>query len=576
MRTTYPEAYFNFIDVTAEADSKVASASANDFSDVELFHEDVRQAAYSTLELNQFILDGSLEIFQTEQPLDVPFWSEQMSGEDCLFEENPVLEISFTQTHSSVGLTLYFAEDIPAEVLVTWYTLYGTKLISQTYNPDSKEYFCQCHVQNYGKITIEFVRSRLPYRYAKMNHVEYGQMWRLGRNNIKTANVYEEMDTTSATLSINTAEVAIVDDVGNFDLGNQNGLWKSLQKEQEIALTEYVNGKAVDCGTFFINSWSSQQSIVKFSLIDVIGVMDNTMFYSGRVYVDEYAGEIISDIMASAGVKKYSVSEEVYYTKLNGWLGIQTHRAALQQVVFACGAVADCSRSAWVNIYKPDRYVSRTIGLNRKFQGTKISLDEYVSAVTVSYSSYVLADESNQISKSTLAEGITCIEFTGPYLAESIAVSAGSIVEASTNYVVVSMEQSGECIISGRKYEANKNAYTASVDTVEAGENPNTKTYKGCTMLDATKVQEIAEYLLNSHQLRHRVEMRYINAGEAVGNWCDVALMGGGHSATCILSQTLNLTGGNIATASCRGYNRTVTEYSFAGNEIYAGERGLI
>lgn len=576
MRTTYPEAYFNFIDVTAEADSQVASASANVFSNMELFHEDIRQASYATLELNQFVLDGSLEIFQTEQPLDVPFWSNGMSDENCMCDVNPTLEIKFAQTHSSIGLTLYFAEDIPAEILVTWYTLYGTKLISQTYYPNSKEYFCNCHVQNYGKISIEFVRSRLPYRYAKMNHVEYGQMWRLGRENIKTANVYEEMDTTSATLSINTAEVAIVDTVGDFDLSNQKGLWKSLQKEQEIALTEYVNGKAVNCGTFYIDSWSSQQNIVKFSLIDIIGVMNKTMFYAGRIYENEYAGVIISEIMDSAGVKKYSISEEVYYTKLSGWLSIQTHRAALQQVVFACGAVADCSRSDWVKIYKPDRYVSHTIGLNRKFQGTKISLDEYVSSVTVSYSSYILADESKQISKSTLAIGNTCIEFTGPYLADSITVSAGSIVEVATNYVIVNMTEAGECIIAGRKYEASKNAYTATVEEIEAGENPNTKTYKGCTLLDAAKVQEIAEYLLEYHQLRHKADIRYINNEEAVGNWCDVAAAGGGHSATCILSQTLNLTGGNIATASCRGYSRTVTEYSFAGNEIYTGERGLI
>lgn len=576
MRKTYPEAYFNFIDVTALTDSSVVSTTVKEFSNTALYLDNIRQASYGTMELNQFILDGSREIFPYEQPEDVPYWSDEKSDEYGLYAKNPMLEVAFTQAHTSIGLTLYFEEDIPAEIVITWYTLYGTKLIDKTFYPDNKEYFCKCNVQNYGKVTIEFVRSSLPYRYVKMNYVEYGQMWLLGRNLIKSASVYEELDPTSATLSINTAQIEIMDAAGEFELSNHGGLWISLQKEQEIAVTEYVDDNPVNCGTFYLDDWSSQKNRVKFSLIDILGVMDKTKFYGGRIYENEYAGVIISEIMESAGVKKYSVEEEVYYTKLSGWLSIQSHRAALQQVVFACGAVADCSRSDWIKIYKPDRYVSRTIGLNKKFQGTKISLDEYVSAVTVSYSSYVLMEESKQISKSRLLPGITKVEFKKPYLAESITASAGNIVEAATNYVVVSMDTEGECILAGRQYEVVENACTVAVDVIEAGENPKTKPFKGCTLLDAEKARDIAEYLLDYYQLRHEADIRCINAGEAVGNWCNVALMGGAHATTCILSQTLDLSGGNIATMKCRGYSRMVTDYYFAGAEIYIGEDGII
>ena len=574
MRRTYPEAYFNFIDVTALPDGTVSSESATDFSDTELFHGDVKQEPYATLELNQFVLDGSMEILP-DSPTDIPFWSSDMSGDDCLYENNPVLQVAFTKTHSSIGLYLYFVGDIPAEILVAWYTLYGTKLIEKTFYPDSAEYFCQCQVENYGKITIEFVKSALPYRYAKMNHVEYGKMLLLGRDKIKSASVYEEMDPTSATLSINTADVEIIDTEGEFDLSNQSGLWKSLQREQQIDITEYVNGNPVDCGTFYLDTWDSQKNLIKFSLTDILGVMDKTLFYGGKIYVEEYAGDIIASLMASAGVQKYSVAEEVYYTKLSGWLAIQSHRAALQQVVFACGAVADCSRSDWVKIYRPDRYVSRTIGTNRKFQ-TKVSLDEYVSSVTVSYNSYVLSAESEEITKGILPAGKSRVEFGAPYQPESITVSSGSIVEAATNYVVVQMDAEGECIITGKKYEAFENACTASAEVIESGETPKTKAYHGCTMLDAGKAREVAEYLLDFHQLRQTAEIRYINDGEAVGNWCDLAMKGGASVATCILNQTLDLTGGNIATMKSRGYSRSVTDYLFAGSELYAGEEGVI
>lgn len=574
-RKTYCEAYFNFIDVTALADSSAASTVAKDFSITELFHKDIRQPPYGTMELNQFVLDGSREIFPSEPPEDVPLWSEEKSDASCIYVKNPTLEVSFSESHSSIGLNLYFAEDIPAEILITWYTLFGTKLISETFYPDKKAFFCKKHVQNYGKIVIEFVKSSYPFRYAKMDHMEFGQMWQLGRDNIKTASVLEELDCTSATLSINTATMEIVDAANEFDVSNENGLWKSLQKEQAVTLVEYVNGISVDCGTFYLDKWSSQKNIAKFSMIDAIGLMDKTMFYEGQIYTRVKAGIIIDAIMASCGIKKYQVEDTVAETLLNGWLAIQSHRAALQQVVFACGAVADCSRSDMIKIYRLDRYSSHTIGLDRKFTGTKVTMDEYVSGVTVSFNQYRQTGESKQISKSILTAGETMIEFKDPFLPSSVTVSAGTIRKVRTNYVVVFMENEGECIISGNKYEAVENACTANVPIIAAGENENVKTFKGCTLMDAVQAKKSAEYILSYYQLRQIVEMRYINDGEAVGNWCELQMKDGGTTMTGIGSQTLDLTGGNLAAAKCRGYNSTSTSYYFCG-ELYAGEEGLI
>lgn len=571
---TYPEAQFNFIDVSALTDSTAVSTGAKDFSIPALFRDDIRQALYGTMELNQFVLDGSREIFPVT-PDDIPFWGDELSNVDCEYVKNPVLEVHFSEAHSSIGLNLYFAEDVPEEILITWYTLYGTRLISATYLPDNKEFFCWQNVQNYGKITIEVVRSSWPYRYAKMDYIEYGQMWTLSRDKLKTASVYEEIDLTSATLSINTAQIEIVDSANEFALSNETGLWKSLQKEQEIRIVEYINGSEVDCGTFFLDTWDSSESLIKFSLIDLIGVMDKTKFYGGTIYSNVKAGTIIDAVMASCGVKKYTVDKDVYDTKLSGWVGIQSHRAALQQVVFACGAVADCSRSDKIKIYRPDRHVSHTIGLDRKFMGAKITIDDYISSVSVAYKQYSLSSEVKEISKSVLPVGNIRIEFSEPYFAGSITVSSGTIKEVSTNYVIISMTVEAECVISGKKYEAVENSYTATVPLLEAGETAKDKSYSGCTLMDAGRAKKVADYILDYYQLRQIVDLRYINDGEGVGNWCDIASRDG-HSMTGISSQTLDLSGGNLATAKCRGYSRTVTGFYFAGGELYAGEEGVI
>lgn len=573
MRTTYPEAKFDFSDVTALKDSSLSSSAIQDFVDLGLFQDNIEQSLYGTMELNQFVLDGSREIMP-EIP-EIPYWSSAKSEENCSFLVHPTLTIRFTKPHSSIGLTLHFAGDIPAEVKIIWYSVSGILLAEKTFYPDSQEYFCECNIQNYGRLAISFPKSTWPHRYVKLDYIEYGGKWLLGRDNIKNASVYEEMDITSATLSINTASIEFVDTAGDFELSNQKGLWKSLQEEQDIAIAEYVDGEMVDCGTFYLDTWDSQKNIVKFSLIDRIGVMDKTMYYGGTIFENVYAGEIIADIMASCGVKKYSVEEEVYYIPLSGWLAIQSHRAALQQVVFACGAVADCSRSDWIRIYKPDQYVSRTIGLDRKFMGTKITLDKYVSGVSVAYVNYALADAASEISRGTLPAGITRVEFSEPYQASSISVSSGAITAVSTNYVEVSMTEPGECIISGRKYEKTENTYTVR-NAVIAGEAESIQSYSGCTLMSVERAMEVAGRILSYTKMRQIVDMRFINAGEAVGNWCHVALAGGGTAMTSLTSQTLDLTGGNIATAKFRGYELVTIDYHFAGAELYAGEDGII
>lgn len=575
MRTTYPEAEFDLTDVTAQEDSTLESGTVAGFTDLSLLKEEGRMSRYGTMERNQFLLDGSMDIFPTGGPADVAFWSAAMSDMDGGFQEFPGLQASFTEPHSSIGLTLYFSGDIPSKVKVEWYALEGKKLAEEIFSPDNDTFFCGREVEGYGKLVFSFMGTVKPFRYVKMDYMEYGRRWKLGRDTIKTAGIYEEIDPTSATLSINTADIQFVDEKDDFSLARQEGLWRFLQKDQEVRLVEYVNEKAVECGTFYLDGWSVQKNLVCFSFVDLIGILDKTSFYNGSVYENVEAGLIIDSLMASCGVTEYTIEPEVYAVRLSGWLGIQSHRAALQQIVFACGAVADCSRSSGIRIYRPDKYVSHTVGLDRRFMGTKITLDEYISDVSVDYTQYVPESSEAQVYKGLLSPGMNRIEFSQPYLASSLSADKGTLVEASVNYVVVSVEEESECIITGRKYAAVKNSCTAGIPVVTTGKSRKMKKYSGCTVMDAVLAKEAAERILDYYQMQQLVEMRYIVDGEGAGNWCNITMQNAKYAITGITGQSIDLTGGFIASAKCRGYSKVVTEMYYTG-EIYAGGRGII
>ena len=560
-----------FADVTALADAAETN-NGSVLSTNSLFKAQTAQSDYGTMELNQFILDGTNEILPVS-PSDIAFWSSVQSGADCTFSTNPLFTSTFTTTHTSSGITLTFTGDYPVEIKVTWYSIAGSKLAQKTFYPDSLEYYCQNQVQYYGKIKIEFIKTRNPYCYIKLQYILYGVNLQWSKDLVQNGSVVEEIDTTGATISINTASVSIVDAYNNFDIGNEDGEWKSIEKKQKITFSEDKDGVKIPCGVFFMDSWSFSSNIAKFSLKDSVGLMDSFTFYGGAVYSDVKAGVILDQIFAAAGITDYSITSEIYNTTLSGWLAVQTCRSAMQKVLFAVGAVCDDSRSSTVKIYKADRYVKYTVPTSRKFAGkTTVSMDTYVSGVSLTYSQYVLQADSSQIFSGAMLKGDTKITFTAPYLASSITVSAGTIKEVSTNYVIVTMTADGTCVISGRTYQANTFTYLKNVPYIESGEIENVKKFSGETLCNTSILPDIAQSLLSYYLLRKKVSMQYLIDLEQAGNWVNIVDVSNNYATSLIEKQTLDLTGGFIATATCRGYSAKVTEDYFTGLELYTGQ----
>lgn len=565
------KAEMKFIDVTALQDAKITTSANQSYGNTSLFLENTVQRDYGTFEKNQFVLDGSKDILP-DAPTDVAFWSKKKSGTDCTFENTPGIDIIFTTIHSSSGITLYFANEHPTAVKLTWYSMGGTKIEDKTFYPDSLIYVCENQVTNYGKLRIEILSTQFPDRYARLQYILYGVYIRWDEDVMQTASVTEEIDVTSATLSMNTAEVSIVDVANDFDIGNEDGAWKSVQKNQEIVLTETVGDEEIPCGTFFMDDFSFEGNVASFKLVDLVGLTDKYTYELGGIYSGVKAGVILDSIFATCGITKYTIDKEVYNTLLSGYLGIQKCRAAIQMVVFACGAVADDSRSDTIRIYKPDRYVSHTIGTDRKFNGeTKVSQEEYVSGVNITCNKYLLSSDVSEIYNGTLPKGISKITFTEPYLASSFTVSSGSIVEAKTNYIKVKMNTAGSCVISGKKYESSEFSYQKNVDFIASGEVENVKSFGTCTLYNTNGMADLADYLLKYYELRKTVEMHYILEDEQVGNWCNIKDINQRVSTTLIESQTIDLTGGFLANAKCRGYSIVVSENYYTGTELYTG-----
>lgn len=569
MRKTGFYATYGLFDTTAREDSSLTTPSNQDFGDIRKAKEDISSQDYGTLEEDYFLLDGTMPEMP-DTPEDVVYFSAVLSDADGNFAEAPEFTISFTENHTSYGLTFYFIGDYPIEMEIVWYDLYGIQIAKKSYEVTDNKFFAQNQVENYGKLIVRFTKA-LPYRYVKFRYIEYGTMLYMGAGGfpVKEASLIEETDPISDKIAINTLSYKLIDEEDTFNIGNISGLHKVLQNGQECVAYEKVNNIPALLGRFFLSGNSTDENVTSMSCVDFKGLLDNSNFRAGRVYDGEPAGTVIDEIMLAAGITDYTVSDEVRNTPLYGWLKIQTCRKALREVLFACGAVAHSSRSMTFDIYIPERNVVSLVKRNRKFS-TAPSNEDYISDVSVKYPVYTLQDKTSQIVKGSYDAGTYTVDLSAP--AAAMTINTGRILEQANNYVTFQVESPSDVVITGTKYDKEDLTVTASVKDVAAGNVRKTESFT-CTVLNGAGAVSAAERILDYYQLRLGLKIKFLNEGEKPADWSEIqnTRRSYGNFVAGFEKLTTDLTGGFISTAELRGYYKLTADYYYTG-ELLAGE----
>lgn len=569
----YTEITLDLIDVTAKADSTPVATDIQPFADTEQLGRDgLTVPDYATLEDNFFLLDGSKMLFpDSPAGMDFGYWSRSPSDMDGTFESPPTLEISFTEQHTSAGLTLHFLPDYPVLLNVQWYTLGGVLIISKDFQPNALNYFCDCAVENFGKLVITFRRTAKPYRYIKLRAIDYGTFLTYADTDVVEAKITEEVDLISNTLSINMANFTLHSPMDEFNLVNPQGKFKLFQQSQKVHIRHFLDSGPVQMGTFRLATWqSADASTGQFTANASVGELDKTDFKLGKIYVNEPAGNIIDAIMASAGWTNYEVEDTIRSTPLFGWLAISSHRTALQQVAFAAGAIVDDSRGSTIRIYSQPPTYNHLIPRSRKFSGGSVKLLSYISDVSLTAHSYALKVDSEQIFQGTLAAGRHEIRFDAA--CAELAITGGTIAEQHPNYVIVQVDVEGEVTITGRKCEDHPVIYLHSAEKLPAGAARNTIKFESATLISAANAPTIAQRLYDYYQLRYQTGTSIILEREQVGE--KVALQhtdGTGYTMDAIEKMDIDLTGGFVASATLIGNGVDIMQAYYTG-ELYAGQ----
>lgn len=552
---TSAELRFGFWDVTARGDADLkAGENQQPFAQIgDINREEALEPLnVATLEPNfGWPLDGSKMLMPDDRGSEAwGWWSCDLSGKDGAFERSPTLTVSFTQPHSSMGVTLTFLETLPGLINVVWYGLDGAVLADRDFQPDRPTYFCDQQVENYGKIVIRVWSMAEPCRYLRAVHIIFGALEILDATALQTAALCEEVDISALTLPIGTLDASFWSPAGRFSLLNPSGAYRLFQRKQPIEAYGYLDGERQYMGLYYLYEASSTtDSLTELHCENILGVLDRVE-YKGGVYRAKRARQLLEEILGLEGVP-LELDPALEGETITGWLPICTKREALQQIAFALGAVMGCARAEGIVIRRPPEKVTRKIGLNRKVIGHSVKLEEFVSQVYVTAHSYRLETESTELVKTELNLGRHSLTLSTP--AEISAVSGAALVEGGANYAVVEVVQAGEVKIMGKKYVDNITNCGAKLDNLGAGERESIKKVEGATLIDPAKGAAAAKRLLDFYQERYIAEGTVLPGAEQVGECAELASLGGRTLTGHIQRLSIDLTGGYLTKLNMRG-----------------------
>ena len=566
MRTS-TKIIFGLYDLTAKNDSTLTAEDKQSFSNLEELKLDtVNEIKYATLEKNYFNLDGTKELMNFDNiGSGVGLWSKSMSDNQGSFSSPPTLIITFLSPHSSNGLTFHFSEDNYCSDLNIKYYNGDTLIKDLNFTPNQSTYFCNEIVQNYNKIIVTFNKTSIPYRYLKLINIVYGQNRVFQPEEIMSANILEEIDPLSNEISINTLEFSIFSRDESFNMLNPKGVYKLLQTRQIFRVYETNGDKEINMGTFYLDEWKNEtESISNMKAIDLIGLLDKTTYYGG-IFFNESVITIIDNILTSANMDEHTVTYEdeesmntINQIRLSGYIPICKHREALQQVLFAAGLVADCSRNEKIKIYKLKDLNVKNITYNRKKQDSEsVELNDIVTGVQVTSHQYLyntntqVYSEKKELYNADLTVGEHFIKFSEPVY--GITISGATLVDIGCAYVKINVTTNGNVKIEGYEYYHVTKVYESKLTDLLDSDKENILQVTDATLVSDSNAKEVADRILNYYQKTYKMSVDFKIEDESISDTAIVETLYNQKLKGNIKKLDIDLTGGFLATASIVG-----------------------
>lgn len=451
--------------IGADRDATVTTTAKTGFSDATQIPFGVNPPALATCELNGWGLSHG---YKARNNHSIAFWSNELSGDDCVFSNVPTITLEFTEQYTTTGLTIQFAVnsvDFCRKLAVYWYQDGEVKEQGE-YTPETPNFVLNKTVEAFDKIVLEFLETNLPRKRCKVEGIIIGVVRDFTTTELKAVKAIHEIDLISNTVPINVldANVHSTDEVDYI-----------FQKKQPVEMFE--SGNLV--GVYYIDKGERTGRLdISFSCKDAIGLLDLVTYSGGLWLTDTPLTTVLNDVFG--GLYEFDIDPAYKNATLRGFIEPnKKQREALQHIAFALGAIVDTTGTHKIKIFPPLPFSGiEEISSKKTYTGGKVTTSDTVTGVEVT--AFDIVDERP-------GDNDESVEF---------------------NEV---------------EYKYTTQVFTASNPNTVTSDPENVKVFDKCYLVNSSNGQQLANNIMAHYQKRNKYTFKHILEGQQVA---------GGYSAT--------------------------------------------
>lgn len=516
------------------------------FGDINaLFSDDVPSAPYATFEPNFWLLDGNYKIAPSSNAKG-GWVSTAMSpgtGDFSFAAPEPELQINFNSVYSTNGLTFVFSPnsgDYIDRFRVTFYNASLVTIRQDIYYPTGTTFFTDQPVADFKRVQIKIYSTNRASRYARISRIDFDDITRFTGEQVKKANIVEEVNLLSTELSVNTLEFSLFSEDVNFSVVQPTGIYATLQYKEPIDVHADLGGETIYMGRYYLDEWESlSENLAEFKASDAIGLLNNEYFPEAGGFPPPYPAvpldpisdgwsvdvvDLISDVMQQAG--NINFSSDVSSETIKGWLPIKDCREILKRILFRIGAYATCSRSNAVEI----KYFQLASNLSSTFdfiitlaeQGMNplLQLKPLMTSVQVLSHDYI--DDGKAVSyvidfTTTIAETFIA-KFDFP-LCRITSIEGVNVLKNGTTWFELEDTTPGRVAFQASTYIDSKKIERINA-SVPANTTSNNISITDATLVDVANVKTVTQRVFDYYAQRYMVKVKLfahpITAGNSV------------------------------------------------------------
>ena len=354
---------------------------------------------YISGEPGVYRLDGSSRLFPgTPAGCHLGYWSASMSGSNRLYPTSPMLSCGFASLHTSIGITIHFDGTTHLSAFTVRWLYNGSVKASVDVSKNTLQtVFVENHVEGFNGLQIIATLTDEPYRYVKIQEIDFGQKMVYDGETLVSASVIEEADLSGGSVPANSLRFTVLDPDHRLNPVNPDGIYNYLKKGMPLTVEFLRDGTAYPGGVYYLDTWEGTNTgTAKLTAEDVIGLKADES-YASAFYAEGDGftmGQLLADVLTVCGIPG-SADPAIAAGVCQGYIPETEAREAISHICVAGGGFARTGRDGSLLVSAlPEADPAVTLGEGDILGEPTITKTDAVTGVFIEVYRYVVGPDT--------------------------------------------------------------------------------------------------------------------------------------------------------------------------------------